>query len=114
MSDAATPMNGAAAKAAPEKAAKAVRKTVRKVAHKAERAAHEVGQEARSFAAEADEARDKLVAAAIRRAHARRAMARRWARHQAALAGEAVQTRPLTSIGAALGVGIIIGLLAAR
>jgi ElaB/YqjD/DUF883 family membrane-anchored ribosome-binding protein len=108
MSDTATPVNGAAPK--PRKtAAKAVRaapKVARKVASK-------VKTEARSFAADADEAREKLIAAAIHRARARREVARRWAVGQAEVAGEGVKTRPLTAIAAALGIGVIIGLLLA-
>jgi ElaB/YqjD/DUF883 family membrane-anchored ribosome-binding protein len=120
MSDAATPTNGAApakarkaatrtvkaaaktAKAAP----KVVRKTVKKVQAK-------VQSEARSFAADADQAREKLIATAIHRARARREYARRWAVDQAQVAGVAVRARPATSIGFALGIGVIIGLLLA-
>jgi ElaB/YqjD/DUF883 family membrane-anchored ribosome-binding protein len=94
MSDAATPANGAAPK---------TRKVVRKVK-----------AEARSFAADADEAREKLIATAIQRARARRELVRRWAEEQAGVAGEAVQTRPMTAIVAAFGVGLIVGLLAGR
>jgi len=98
MSDAATPTNGAAPKA---------RKVARKVVRK-------VKAEARSFAADAEEAREKLIATAIHRARARREVVRRWAEDQAGVAGEAVQTRPMTAIVSALGVGLIIGLLAGR
>ena len=94
MTDAATPANGAAPRA---------RKVVRKVK-----------AEARSFAADADEAREKLIATAIQRARARRELVRRWAEEQAGVAGEAVQTRPMTAIVAAFGVGLIVGLLAGR
>ena len=98
MSDAATPVNGAAPK---------TRKVARKVVRK-------VKSESRSFAAEADQAREKLIATAIQRTRARREFVRRWAQDQAGVAGEAVQTRPMTAIAAALGVGLIIGLLAGR
>jgi ElaB/YqjD/DUF883 family membrane-anchored ribosome-binding protein len=99
MSDAAHPLNGTT----PRKA----RKTVAKVARKVE-------SEARSFAAEAEDARDKLVATAIKRIRTRRRAAQAWARGRAEVAGEAVQTRPVTAIATALGVGVIIGLLARR
>jgi ElaB/YqjD/DUF883 family membrane-anchored ribosome-binding protein len=102
MSDAATPSNGAA----PSRAGQTARKTVRKVK-----------AEPRSFvddAAETDDAREHRIAVAIHRARARRALVQGWAREKAVVAGEAVQTRPLTAIAAALGVGLIIGLLAAR
>jgi ElaB/YqjD/DUF883 family membrane-anchored ribosome-binding protein len=39
---------------------------------------------------------------------------RLWARRRGEVAGQAVQTRPATAIAAALGVGVIIGLLARR
>jgi ElaB/YqjD/DUF883 family membrane-anchored ribosome-binding protein len=106
MSDAEPPVNGGE----PAKAGK----TARQVADEVKARADGVRDEARSFAAEAEAAREKLIAVAIHRARARRAMAQHWAKHQAAVAGQAVQTRPLTAIAAALGVGVIIGLLAAR
>ncbi|HEY3888614.1 MAG TPA: hypothetical protein VGL73_08565 [Caulobacteraceae bacterium] len=109
MSDAATPVNGGA----PTKVRKAVAKTARAAPKMARKAARTVETEARSFAAEADQAREKLIATAIHRARARREYARRWALDRAAVAGVAVQSRPVTAIGFALGIGVIIGLLAA-
>lgn len=106
MSDAESPMNGGETAGA--------RKAGSPIADEIQASAAAVDDEARSFAAEADAAREKLIALAIHRARARRAMAEHWAKHQAAVAGQAVQTRPLTAIAAALGVGVIIGLLAAR
>jgi len=108
MSDTATPVNGAAPKArkAATKAVRAAPKVARKVASK-------VKTEARSFAAEADDAREKLIATAIHRARARREFARRWAVDQAEVASQRVKTRPGTAIAAALGIGVIIGLLLA-
>ncbi len=94
MSDSASPIDGAKPRA---------RKAVRKVKN-----------ETRSLATAADHAREELIVAAIRRARARREFARRWARNQAEVAGVAVQSRPVTAIGFALGLGVIIGLLAAR
>ena len=107
MSDA-SPVNGAAPKVrkAAAKAVRATPKVARKVATK-------VKTEARSFAAEADDAREKLVAAAIHRARVRREFARRWAMGQAEVASQNVKMRPVTAIGAALGIGVIIGLLLA-
>lgn len=109
MSDAATPVNGAA----PTKVRKAAAKTARAAPKVARKVAHKVETEARSFAAEADRAREKLIATAIHRARARREYARRWALDQAEVAGVAVQSRPVTAIGFALGIGVIIGLLLA-
>jgi ElaB/YqjD/DUF883 family membrane-anchored ribosome-binding protein len=109
-----TPVNGAAptkVRKAATKAVKAAPKVVRKLARTV---GHKAKAEASDFAAEADEAREKLIAAAIHHARVRREVARRWVRDQAGLAGEVARTRPLTAIAAALGVGIIIGLLAAR
>jgi|ERR1700677_177682 ElaB/YqjD/DUF883 family membrane-anchored ribosome-binding protein len=107
MSDA-SPVNGAAPKVrkAAAKVARAAPKVARKVASKVE-------TEARSFATEADEAREKLVATAIHRARARREVARRWTMDQAKVASQGVKMHPVTAIGAALGVGVIIGLLLA-
>jgi hypothetical protein len=123
MSDAATRTNGAApAKArkaatrtvkAAAKTAKAAPKVVKKTVRKVEVGAKKVGAEARSFAADADQAREKLIATAIHRARARREYARRWALGQAEVAGVAVQSRPVTAIGFALGIGVIMGLLLA-
>jgi ElaB/YqjD/DUF883 family membrane-anchored ribosome-binding protein len=116
MSDAATPTNGAA----PAKARKAASKTVKAAAKTAKAAPKvvkktvaKVQTEARTFAADADAAREKLIATAIHRARARREYARRWALDQAEVAGVAVQSRPVTAIGFALGIGVIIGLLLA-
>jgi len=111
MSDA-SPVNGAAPKVrkAAAKAVRAAPKVARKAATKV---ASKVKGEARSFAAEAEEARQKLVATAIHRARARREIARRWTMDQAEVAGKGVKMHPVTAIGAALGVGVIIGLLIA-
>ena len=116
MSDAATPVNGAAptkARKASTKAVKSAPKAARAAPKAARKVATTVKSEARSFAASADDARDKLIAAAIHRARVRREVARRWALDQAEVAGVAVQSRPVTSIGFALGIGVIIGLLLA-
>jgi ElaB/YqjD/DUF883 family membrane-anchored ribosome-binding protein len=111
MSDA-SPVNGAAPKV--RKAAAKVARAAPKVARKtASKVASKVKAEARSFAADADDARDKLVATAIHRARARREVARRWTMDQAKVASQGVKMRPVTAIGAALGVGVIIGLLLA-
>jgi ElaB/YqjD/DUF883 family membrane-anchored ribosome-binding protein len=116
MSDAATPINGAApakARKAATRTVKAAAKTVKAAPKVAKKTVKKVQAEARSFAAGADQARDKLVATAIHRARARREYARRWALGQAEVAGVAVQSRPVTAIGFALGIGVIIGLLLA-
>jgi ElaB/YqjD/DUF883 family membrane-anchored ribosome-binding protein len=42
------------------------------------------------------------------------ATARNWPQARGEAAGELVQERPVTAIGAALGVGVIIGMLARR
>jgi ElaB/YqjD/DUF883 family membrane-anchored ribosome-binding protein len=99
MSDVASAVNGLS----PRRAGKPVREAVRKIK-----------AEARSFADPTDTARDKLVAAAARRIRLRREVMRRWAREQAHVAGRSVQNRPVTAIAAALGVGVVIGLLARR
>ena len=99
MSDAASHVNGSSPRRA--------RKPATKVARKVE-------GEARTIAAAAEKAREKLVDAATKDALARRAAVQAWARQRAEIAGEAVQERPVTAIAAALGVGIIIGLLAGR
>jgi ElaB/YqjD/DUF883 family membrane-anchored ribosome-binding protein len=112
MSDTATPVNGAAPKAR-KAATKAATKAVRAAPKVARKVASKVKTEARSFAAEADEAREKLIATAIHRARARREFARRWAVSQAEVASQRVKVRPVTAIGAALGIGVIIGLLLA-
>jgi ElaB/YqjD/DUF883 family membrane-anchored ribosome-binding protein len=108
MSDAATPMNGTtppkARRPAPEAPAAAP-----KAAPKAATAKETYA----NAAAEADAAREKLIATAIHRARARREVMRRWAMEQAEVAGGAVQTRPVTAVGFALGIGVIIGLLLA-
>jgi len=114
MSDA-SPVNGAAPKVrkAAAKVARAAPKVARKTVKTASKVASKVEGEARSFAAEAEKAREKLVATAIHRARARREFARRWAVDQAEVASQRVKTRPATAIAAALGVGVIIGLLLA-
>ncbi len=109
MSDSATPVNGTA----PTKVRKAAARTARAAPKAARKVANKVQTEARSFAAEADKARGKRIATAIHRARARREVMRRWAMEQAEVAGGAVQTRPVTAIGFALGIGVIIGLLLA-
>jgi ElaB/YqjD/DUF883 family membrane-anchored ribosome-binding protein len=105
MSDAATPLNGTTPPK-PRRSAPKAATAARKAASAAETYAN--------AAAEADAAREKLIATAIHRARARREVMRRWAMAQAEVAGGAVQTRPMTAIGFALGIGVIIGLLAAR
>jgi ElaB/YqjD/DUF883 family membrane-anchored ribosome-binding protein len=97
MSDAASHVNGSAPRRARKPAAKV-----------------KVAGETRGLAAAAEKARDKLVDTATKDAFARRAAVQAWARERAEVAGEAVQERPVTAIAAALGVGIIIGLLAGR
>ncbi|HEX4197693.1 MAG TPA: hypothetical protein VHZ26_09635 [Caulobacteraceae bacterium] len=106
MSDAASPVDDPA----PAKP----RKSARNGADQAGSGTGAVESEARSFAADAAAAREKLIAIAVHRAKARRAIAEHWAKEKAVVAGQAVRTRPVTAIGAALGVGVIIGLLAAR
>jgi ElaB/YqjD/DUF883 family membrane-anchored ribosome-binding protein len=108
MSDAATPMNGAT----PPKP----RRPAPKAAAAASKAAPKATTAAETYAnaaVEADAARAKLIATAIHRARVQREVMRRWAMEQAEVAGGAVQTRPVTAIGFALGIGVIIGLLLA-
>jgi len=114
MSDA-SPVNGAAPKVrkAAAKVARAAPKVARAAPKVARKVASKVEAEARSFAADADQAREKLVATAIHRARARREVARRWTMDQAGVAGQRIKTHPATAIAAALGVGVIIGLLLA-
>jgi ElaB/YqjD/DUF883 family membrane-anchored ribosome-binding protein len=99
MSDAATQITGAL----PPKLRKTARTTARKIKAEAE-----------SLVDVADDAREKFVAIAARRARARRAAVQAWARGRAEVAGETVQEHPVTAIAAAVAVGVIIGLLARR
>jgi len=62
----------------------------------------------------AEQAEASLIAAIRDALDSRTQEARRWAADRAEVAREAVQERPATAILGALGVGMILGLLASR
>jgi ElaB/YqjD/DUF883 family membrane-anchored ribosome-binding protein len=92
MSDAATPTNGATAASRTRKPAASAKPRA----------------ESRSFAPET------VADAAADLARARREAMRAWADARAETAARAVKSRPNTAIAAALGIGVIIGLLSRR